>query len=797
MFKKILAILSVMALAAFCFDSATQASPINTLIIVNDSTALQIALNTILDGSIIELQTGTYNAPTGGFTLNIPESTHSFTMRAAIGSTVLLSGETKHKILKYTNTDNTNKKLITFERLSFTGGSSDIGGAIYLEGVDFVCLSCKFHNNNSSDKGGAVAVVNSTALFIDTNWELNSATNFGGALDGNMGGSIYLYRNTFSNNSVAKPEHLQHASGGAVHLGNVDGYIGNSTFQNNSAGYAGGAIYSIADFTSNQRELVVTNSVFSSNIAKAYASAGISTESGAIHIEANVTAKIFSSQFISNQADAGGAINGYRAILEIENSTFLYNKTTSIQNGQGGGGGAISSVSNDNDIDNNDERAAQLTILNSYFQGSDTGTDATSGGCVFANGDMVRQHGLAGIVRHDNLAGNRTVVNITNSIFNHCSAGIPALVDSNGQTVSNATNKPGGAIFAHLVDITIDNTLFVNNASSIADTSNATGRGGAIEIIDNSKINIKNSTFANNTAYDWGGAISIYGSEFDVTNNKFIFNNIAGLTANYDQLTYNGSALMVNEQDALEPGSTKYAANGKFDGNLIVDGNGKEIAIYRANATISSITKNQFYKQGGSSSTPVLLSWVPWGSKTITYLNSNLLDNTQFNTLLQTQPNECTAKIAPLYLTTANPTAYAGFAWSADSANVTITGAAALSNLNTYVSAVPNNTTQTLQIAAATPVTCQAQAQTAVIESNFSFSSGQINWSASATNPPLKTLLWTPNDLQEVAATGSMAMNNDQASNNYLLQIFSNGAMLKLVSVSATIKSIYLPIIQH
>src|SRR4051812_19201345 len=53
---------------------------------VSDSGALQRAINTAPEGSIVELAAGTYNAPSGGFTLYNP--TTSFTVRAAAGAAV-------------------------------------------------------------------------------------------------------------------------------------------------------------------------------------------------------------------------------------------------------------------------------------------------------------------------------------------------------------------------------------------------------------------------------------------------------------------------------------------------------------------------------------------------------------------------------------------------------------------------------------------------------------------------------------------------------------------------------------
>src|SRR3981189_1993701 len=75
-----------------------------------DQASLQVALNTVPEGGIIEIAAGTYNAPSGGFTIypDLNGGTRGFTVRAASGASVVLSGGGGSEILVFTT-----PKLVT------------------------------------------------------------------------------------------------------------------------------------------------------------------------------------------------------------------------------------------------------------------------------------------------------------------------------------------------------------------------------------------------------------------------------------------------------------------------------------------------------------------------------------------------------------------------------------------------------------------------------------------------------------------------------------------------------------
>ena len=73
-----------------CLLGAPGAFGATVLHVPADQPSLQVALDTVPDGGIVELAAGTYSAPSGGFTIypDLDGATRSFTVRAATGATV-------------------------------------------------------------------------------------------------------------------------------------------------------------------------------------------------------------------------------------------------------------------------------------------------------------------------------------------------------------------------------------------------------------------------------------------------------------------------------------------------------------------------------------------------------------------------------------------------------------------------------------------------------------------------------------------------------------------------------------
>jgi len=169
---------------------------------------------------------------------------------------------------------------------------------------------------------------------------------FGGGAIANYG-TLDISGCTFSNNRA-----LGVGSGGVVYCYSsaVNITISNSTFSENSAFEAGGAIFIAFNTTLN-----ISESTFSGNTASYGAALGLSG--------GNVT--IDRTSFINNIGQTEGAIDHYMGILTITNSTFEGNQA------EAGVGGALVSLQT-------------LILANSTFYGNSS-TD--QGGAVYLDGN--------------------------------------------------------------------------------------------------------------------------------------------------------------------------------------------------------------------------------------------------------------------------------------------------------------------------------------------------------------------------------------------------------------------------
>ena len=337
---------------------ATRAAGAST-IQVGDGAALQQAIVQANDGDVIELAGGTYSSPVGGFAID--DLGKGFTIRATAGATVVLDGGGARDIVRFINSCLTRGRPVTFEGLTFRSGFSEtagIAGAVTLQRAEATFRNCTFEGNQanvsraaSTGGGGTIVAVGSRAFFSNCSWSGNSSGNYGGALAVETGSAAFIHASQFVGNRTNLPGHLQTAPGGAIHVGNSVLRVSNSRFEGNQAGYVGGALYAIGLWSDPAgSDVLVTNSTFVDNLAQRDPSVSFPfpTEGGAIHLEDLATARIYNSRFLTNRAFDGGAVNLYRAIVEIHDSVFQGNRASGGEPENFKGlGGAISAISND------------------------------------------------------------------------------------------------------------------------------------------------------------------------------------------------------------------------------------------------------------------------------------------------------------------------------------------------------------------------------------------------------------------------------------------------------------------
>ncbi len=509
-----------LSLVVVAFPTAASAF---RLVPVASSEELTSALNDIVDGDVVEMSAGKYPAPTNGFL--IQNKAVSFTIRAADQANVTLSGEGDRPILLLTNTALDTQHTVVFERLNILNGfSSDpqIGGGVTLIQSAATFVECVFSANVSTGTltgGGAVFMRDgAVAHFFDSVFSNNAANKEGAAIRLRNSCDAWVHGSTFTNNRTDVPGHHESASGGAINVYNSSLRITNSRFTGNGTGCFGGAIYVKGiynDLPEYASEILISNSLFEGNFAQSDpgTDCGQATIAGAIHLENDVFAQVFSSRFLLNQAEMGGAVGNFRGHLEIDDSVFRGNRAFGTD-AAAGTGGTLHTNSNDAVDGSTDDGAinrpsAKLLVRNSFFQGryGTTGEAANKGACVYARGDSNRSYGI-NIPQDGDPSQNRATLEFSDSVFVDCDSGFSE--DGNG-----------GAMSLNHTALTMSNCLLLGN-----DALGSTGNGGAVRLTLESTAHVTNSWFQENTGGGRAAVFMVSGSDISVDQCAFVENTV-------------------------------------------------------------------------------------------------------------------------------------------------------------------------------------------------------------------------------------------------------------------------------
>ena len=560
---------------AFIFEASSAVGAGTVVRVPADQPSLQVALNTVPDGSVVEIAAGTYAAPSGGFTIYPDQSggTRSFTVRAATGATVVLSGGGSSRILTFTT-----PKPVTFERLTFTNGVSTEqyqGGAISVSHVQASFVSCIFDKNAGNAPttgGGAVWIDTSTVSFQGCTFTNNTSLNYAGAISALLS-RVFIRDSGFSGNRVNVPNQSDFNAGGAIHANGGTMQIAHCSFDNNQAGYVGGAIYVIGLWQDPGMDLLVTDSTFTNNVA-VLGPTGTSTNSttgGAVFLEAQTTARFFNCRFTNNVAQQGGAISSYQTITEVKNCVFTNNRAT----GSGFSdslGGAIIALSADNPdpslgASQPNRRPAQLTVTDSLIQGPGVSApSARQGGGIFIAGDLTFAYGLGGAPVKGTVDSNRAVAYLTRVVFSNLATVGP---DNNGGS--------GGALTADFATVHVNNCIVQNCSTSHF--------GGAFELVRRSVGDINNTTFSHNTAGQLGGAITMFGGNLNVNGSNFLDNGLNTGSAE--------GTVLVTSADPGGGGLPPVDMVGTIS-NCLFDNNSGQTTIYDGDSTTAPFNRLQY-----------------------------------------------------------------------------------------------------------------------------------------------------------------------------------------------------------
>ena len=390
---------------------------------------------------------------------------------------------------------------VTLTNATLINGKATEGGAIYNDGT--LTLSDVKLSDNAADSYGGAVFNNGELVVSDSVFDSNDIVNRGSASVDYGGAAIYNWYDgvltvsgsNFTNN-IKNYKNGDNLVGAITTIGNAT--VSGSNFVNNSGRWGGAISATGAELRKNSSTLTVSNTIFRDNAAL-YA--------GAVYI--------WGSNY--NIADC-----------VFDNNT-AFGKGNMTPNNNNGGALVVSQVSKFNE-------PITGTISGSKF----TNNKAQYGGAAYFNKgfvtitDSVFENNIAtaegGAVGFSRASVKDLVVSINNSSF-----------------VGNKA-PVAGAIFTN-VDSKITNSNFTKNTAS---------KGGAVLNENGAKLTVDNSTFKDNAADSYGGAV-LNNGELIVTNSVFDANDI--LNRGSAGVDHGGAAIYNWENAKLDISKSNFTNN--------------------------------------------------------------------------------------------------------------------------------------------------------------------------------------------------------------------------------------------
>ena len=427
---------------------------------------------------------------------------------------------------------------VTLTNATLINGKATEGGAIYNDGS--LTLSDVKLSDNAADSYGGAVFNNGELVVSDSVFDANDIVNRGSASVDYGGAAIYNWYDgvltvsgsNFTNN-IKNYKNGDNLVGAITTIGNAT--VSGSNFVNNSGRWGGAISATGAELRKNSSTLTVSNTIFKDNSAL-YA--------GAVYIWGS----------------------NYNIVDCVFDNNTAFGKGNMTPNNNNGGALVVSQVSRFNE-------PITGTISGSKF----TNNKAQYGGAAYFNKGFVT---ITDSVFENNVAtAEGGAVD-----FSHASVKDLVVSINNSSFVGNKA-PVAGAIFTN-VDSKITNSNFTKNTAS---------KGGAVLNENGAKLTVDNSTFKDNAADSYGGAVFNNG-ELVVSDSVFDSNDIVNRgSAGVD---YGGAAIYNWENAKLDISKSNFTNNIKnyVNGDRLV---GAVTTI--GNATISdSYFVNNSGRWGGA-----------------------------------------------------------------------------------------------------------------------------------------------------------------------------------------------------
>ena len=281
-----------------------------------------------------------------------------------------------------------------------------------------------------------------------------------------------------------------------------------------------------AVFANWRTNVFVSNSRFENNVAVA---GNNERGAGAIAFVSPGILEIRDSQFIGNRGINGAAINSLNGKLAIANSSFLNNDTTAATFDTGNPNPSLrgygGAVYTDR-ASSTTETSGTIRISNSTFEGN---RGRAEGGAAY----LFTAAGQDNVIIDNTLFRNNAVLPLPGG--NDGNGGAVTLISNgfnrgldlrNTTFVNNSAPNQGGGLWLYDTPATITNSTFSGNQAGGGPGNDFGEVGGGLTVY-NAPATIANTTFANNQAAWVGGALSANSSAVITFINSLFSNNTA------------------------------------------------------------------------------------------------------------------------------------------------------------------------------------------------------------------------------------------------------------------------------
>jgi hypothetical protein len=476
------------------------AAPVEALTVPGDYPSVQAAINAVVtgqapDGTVITVQPGIYAEA-----LLINTTSRSLTIRGVgdpSATTIDATGKNQSalRVMRATGT-------IRIEGLTFRGGTAGpgTGGGFTFEDASPLLTNVVFQNNTGFDAAGGV-LTRSNAQFSGCTIRANTASRFGGGMVITTGS-----RPTFTNcvirdnvSGSGGPGAGSIGSGGGVHVNDASPTFRGSLITGNQSRFAGGGLFVMGLFDSayGPARVLLEDTEVSNNVSSRFSAADNPAEGGGMHIEDNAVAYLIRTHVTGNSANTGGGLNGYRARYEITSSIIEGNHAPDSL-GVGGFGGGIAMTSNNLSVPL--RQASSVVLTDSVVRNN----DSRVGAGVFMTGDQLCGSPSPSC---NPATALRASLQVTASV-----------IDSNGASLY------GGGLRLDRTNLTMASSHVFRNSVGASGQS----YGGGMLLALGSSASIQDSTFARNSAVNFGGGVFVDdGAILNLTNSN-VYANVAG-----------------------------------------------------------------------------------------------------------------------------------------------------------------------------------------------------------------------------------------------------------------------------